>query len=299
VHVVRRTIILFLLGLVVNSAPFFHLSTMRYYGVLPRIALCYLVVATFYIFSPGWRSKVVVLIAALGGYWILMRFVPVPGYGMPGRDIPFLDQNANIVAWLDRHIFSAAHLYEKTRDPEGLLSTIPAVGTTLLGLLTGIWLQTARPLAAKARGIVAAGALCLVLGYLWSFSFPINKKLWTSTFVLFAGGLSLLLLALFIWLADLRFKQTSQTRPSPARTLLLVFGTNAIFAYVLSEVLASCFDVVHLGHGLNLHEWCYQAIHRGIPDAAFASLLYSLAYVAICWLVVYFALYRRKIFLKI
>ncbi|MDR3738556.1 MAG: heparan-alpha-glucosaminide N-acetyltransferase domain-containing protein [Terracidiphilus sp.] len=301
-HVVYRSIILCLLGLVVNSFPYFHLATMRFYGVLPRIALCYLIVATFYIVSPDWRSKVVVLIAVLVGYWILMRIVPVPGFGIPGRDIPLLDSNGNLTAWMDRRIFSAAHLYERTRDPEGLLSTIPALGTVLIGLLTGFWLRTGRTQVQKVWGILTAGIGCVLLGSLWNYSFPINKKLWTSSFVLFAAGWSLLLLAFLCWFIDLRRMRTGKqpaAKNPPFDTLLLVFGTNAIFSYVLSELLASTLASIHLQSGLNLVEWAYQTIHLGGHDAAFASLLYSLAYTGLCWLIVYFLLYKRRIFLKI
>jgi predicted acyltransferase len=304
-HVLRRSVILFLLGMVVNSFPFFHLATMRFYGVLPRIALCYLIVATFYIFFPGWRSKVAALVAALVGYWILMRFVPVPGFGVPTHEIPLLDRDANLTAWLDRQIFSSAHLYERTRDPEGLLSTIPALGTTLMGLLTGLWLQTSRSLAAKTRWIGIAGATSVALGVLWNLSFPINKKLWTSSYVLLAGGLSLLLLTFFLYVSDLR----SAGKPDPASTkppkrhfafvALLVFGTNAIFAYVLSEVLATTLGIFELEGGENLQQGIYRACHRLIPDVAFASLIYSLGYVSICWLIVYLLLYRRRVFIKI
>src|SRR6266702_1423179 len=202
-HVLRRSIILYLLGLVVNSFPYFHLHTMRFYGVLPRIAICYLIIASLYLISPAWRSKATLAIAALAGYWILMRFIPVPGYGVPTHDIPLLDRDANLTAWLDRQIFSASHLYERTRDPEGLLSTLPAMATALLGLLTGIWLRAPRTLVVKCIGIATAGLSGVLLGGLWNLSFPINKKLWTSSYVLFAGGLSLLLLALCIWIVDL------------------------------------------------------------------------------------------------
>ena len=299
-HILRRAVILFLFGQVVNNFPFFHLGTWRVYGVLPRIAICYLIVATFYLLSPGWRNKVGVAIAALVGYWILMRYVPVPGYGVPGRDIPLLDHDANLVAWLDRHIFSAPHLYERTRDPEGLLSTIPSLATTLMGLLTGIWLRTGRPLAQKARGIAIAGLFSVILGALWNFSFPVNKKLWTSSYVLVAGGLSLLLLALSIWIVDLRSKRAADApaKPSPWLRPLLVFGTNAIFAYVLSELLASALDNIHLGPGLDLQRWFYRGIFHAIPNASFASLVYSLLFVAVCWVPTY-VLYRNKIFLKI
>ena len=188
---------------------------MRFYGVLPRIAICYLIVASLYLISPGWRSKAALAVAALAGYWILMRFVPVPGYGIPGHDIPLLDRDANLTAWLDRQIFSASHLYEHTRDPEGLLSTIPAMATALLGLLTGIWLRTQRTLVQKIGGIAIAGLTGVLLGGLWNLSFPINKKLWTSSYVLFAGGLSLLLLALCLLIVDLPKKNPSDSGPLP------------------------------------------------------------------------------------
>jgi len=300
-HTVRRTVVLYLLGLVVNSFPFFHLHTMRFYGVLPRIAICYFLVATLYLFSPGWRDKVALLVAALLGYWLLMRFVPVPGFGVPGRDIALLDPDNNLTAWLDRQIFSSSHLYEGTRDPEGLLSTIPALGTALIGMLTGVWLRTARPLVEKARGIALAGASGVVLGGIWNLWFPINKKLWTSSYVLFAAGLSLLLLALSIWIVDLRPARGGKIDSAErARSFmpLLVFGMNAIAAYVLSELLPGIFNNLHVSPELGVLQWCYAAIHHLIPDVPFASLVYSLAYVAVCWVPMYL-LYRRRIFLKI
>ena len=300
-HTVRRTIILYLLGLVVNSFPFFNPHTMRFYGVLPRIAICYFIVATFYLLSPGWRNKVAVAVVALVGYWALMRFVPVPGYGTPTHQIPLLDPDANLAAWLDRHIFSAAHLYERTRDPEGLLSTIPAVATTLMGLLTGYWLRTGNTLGRKARAIAVAGASCVILGGLWNLSFPINKKLWTSSFVLYAGGLSLLLLALFIWIIDARRSKPASvdgTKKPLAFTFLLVFGMNAIAAYVFSELLASTLGAIHVAPHESLGRWFFWSILAVVPNPAFASLLYSLGIVAVCWVVAY-ALYRKKIFIKI
>jgi predicted acyltransferase len=300
-HTARRTVILYLLGLVVNSFPFFNLHTMRFYGVLPRIAICYFVVATLYLISPGWKDKVALVVAALIGYWLLMRFVPVPGYGLPGRDVPFLDHDGNLVAWLDRQIFSASHLYEGTRDPEGLLSTIPALGTALLGLLTGLWLRTSRTLGEKARGIAIAGISGVVLGGLWNIWFPLNKKLWTSSFVLFAAGLSLLLLALSIWMVDIRGQRDPD--PDPARRSrqfmpLLVFGVNAIAAYVLSELLPGIFEHIHVSPGVSVLHWCYLTILSVVPDPAFASLVYSFAYAAVCWIPMY-VLYKKRIFIKI
>ena len=139
----RRAATLFCFGLIVNSFPYFNFHTMRIYGVLQRIAICYLIAGLFYLWDRKWQSKAVVVVAALIGYWILMRWVPVPGFGMPGRDIPFLDKDINWVSVVDRRIFPG-RLLENTRDPLGLISTIPAVATCLLGVLTGLWLRTQR-----------------------------------------------------------------------------------------------------------------------------------------------------------
>ncbi len=299
-HTLRRTVILYLLGLLVNSFPFFNLHTMRFYGVLPRIAICYLFVAALYLLSPGWRDKVALLAVALVGYWLLMRFVPVPGYGLPGRDVPLLDHDGNITAWLDRQIFPASHLYERTRDPEGLLSTLPALGTALIGMLTGLWLRTGRTMVQKARGIAVAGVGGVLLGGIWNLWFPINKKLWTSSFVLFAAGFSLLLLALAVWIVDLRGEREGQDPGARARRFmpLLVFGNNAIVAYVLSELLPGVFANLHIGSGPNLMRWYDDLLLSVFPNPAFASLLFSLSFVAVCWIPMYL-LYRRRIFIKI
>ena len=300
-HTIRRAVMLFLLGLLVNTFPHFHLHTLRVYGVLPRIAICYFVVATLYLISPKWRSKAVIAAGLLVGYWILMRYVPVPGYGVPGHDVPLLDPDRNLAAVLDRHIFSASHLYEKTRDPEGVLSTLPAVATALIGVLTGCWLRTRRPLAEKMRGIAIAGVSGVLLGCLWNISFPINKKLWTSSYVLFAAGLSLLLLSFCVWMFDSESEAEGKGvhgKRSIWFTPLLVFGSNAITAYVFAELLAAAIGTIHVSPGVNVHHWLYQAIHSVVPNAPFASLLYSLGFVAFCWLPVYW-LYRRRIFIKI
>ncbi len=311
-HTVRRSIILFLLGLVVNSFPFFRLSTMRYYGVLPRIAICYLVIGTMYLLvrtrdgssgsgKPAIWDKVALLAACLVGYYLLIRFVPVPGFGMPGRDVPLLDHDGNLVAWLDRKIFSAQHLYEGTRDPEGLLSTIPALGTTLIGVLAGLFLRSSRTDKQKALGVAVAGVSGLVLGLLWNPLFPINKKMWTSSYVLFAAGWSLLLLALFWYLVQVRPSQHSTEAPALAprwTTPLMVFGTNAITAYVFSELLSGGLDHVMVAPHLNVLHWVYLQIAAVIPWPAVAALAYSLLYVLVCWLAV-LPLYRRKIFIKI
>ncbi|MGC1870277.1 MAG: DUF5009 domain-containing protein [Acidobacteriaceae bacterium] len=297
-QILRRAVILFLLGILVNSFPFFNLHTMRFFGILPRISVCYFVAATLYLFSQGWRDKLALFIAILIGYWILLRFVPVPGYGVPTRGVPFMDPLHNLAFWVDRSLFSASHLSEGTHDLTGLGSTLPSIATTLLGVLTAQWLRTSHTFTRKVRTIALAGFAAVLLGGLWNFTFPINKELWTSSFVLFAGGISMLLLALFMWIFDRVPSAPSARARSPLVTALLVFGTNAITAYVFSELLASGLSSIPTHAGMNLQETLYLSILHTVPNAPFASLLYSLAYVAVCWLFTY-SLFRRGLFIKI
>jgi predicted acyltransferase len=293
-HTLRRAAILFLLGLVVNGFPYFPLHTLRIYGVLQRIALCFLIAAILYLLDRGAVSKVVVIVAALVGYWILMRWVPVPGYGVPGRDIPLLDPNRNLVAYLDRHIFPG-RLYEGVRDPEGFLSTLPAVATTLLGMLTGMWLRSRNSPSRKAMGMLAAGVVGILLGMLWGHWFPINKKLWTSSYVLFAAGVALIALSLCYWAVDIKGWKKGWTY------IWLVFGMNAITAYVFSELLAAALSVifVHIGAArVNLSWYLFLKCFAGIPSHPLASLAYSLSFVAVCFVPVVL-LYRNRIFVRI
>src|SRR5579883_717561 len=295
-HAVRRSIILFALGLVVNGFPFFRWPTLRIYGVLQRFAVCLLIAAAIYLWTRGKRSVaalVTALVISLISYWIIMRWIPVPGYGLPTRDIPMLDKDANWVAYLDRHIFPG-RLYEGTRDPEGLLSNLPALGTAILGMLTAIWLRrTDKTTPQKFFGLWSAAFVCLLLGKLWGFWFPINKKLWTSSYVLFAAGWSLLGLAICYWLIEIKKWTRGWTSP------WIIFGSNAITAYVFSELLAPTLWAFHFGAAhKSIGQVIYASIFAKIPDPAFGALLYSLTFVAVCFLPV-LVLYRKKIFIKI
>jgi predicted acyltransferase len=298
IHTARRAVILFAFGLLVNTFPKFQMDRLRVYGVLQRISICYLIIAALYLFSPGWKSKLWIAVGALVGYWALMRLVPVPGFGVPTHQIPLLDHDKNLVAWLDRQIFSAPHLYEKTRDPEGLLSDLPALATALFGMLTGMWLRTSRAIAEKAKGIALAGVTGLLLGGLWNFEFPVNKKLWTSSYVLYAAGWSLLLLALSIWMVDILGAKRTDAENRKKFWVLLVFGTNAIAAYVFSELLPGAMALFHPEPKVGLPKWLYLEIHKVIPSTGMASMVYCVAFAAVCWVAVY-QLYRRRIFLKI
>ena len=298
-HTARRAAVLIVFGFVVNNFPYFHLATARYYGVLPRIGLCYFVVATLFLLSPRWKDKVAIAVVCLVGYWALMRFVPVPGFGVPTHEIPINDHDANLTAWLDRQIFSAAHLYEHTRDPEGLLSTLPSIATALFGMIAGIWLRAPRSTARKAGMLALAGALFLAAGLAWDPFFPINKKLWTSSFSLYAGGWSLLLLAASIYVVDvLRVGRSKAGQPSAIYLPFMVFGTNSILAYMISELGDSVLHSIHTPTGTNLKAAAYQAITKVVPDPAWSSLLYSVGFMALCWLPV-LVFYRKRIFLRI
>ena len=293
-HNIRRACILFLLGLVVNGFPYFPLGTLRIYGVLQRIAICFLIVSILYLIDQRPASKIVIVVAALVGYWVLIRWVPVPGYGMPGRDIPLFDQTRNLAAYLDRHIFPG-RLYRKVRDPEGLLSDLPAVGTTLLGMLTAMWLRSKNSPSRKAWGMLAAGIFGILLGQFWGHWFPINKNLWTSSYVLFAAGFSLVGLAICYWAVEIRNWKTGWTY------VWLVFGMNAITAYVFSELFASTLSAIHVHSGtttVSLKWYYFSHCFAEIPSPHLASLAYSLSIVAICFVPV-LVLYRKKIFLKV
>jgi predicted acyltransferase len=290
-HVLWRGLLLFALGMFLNGFPnHYHLASWRVYGVLQRIAICYVISAILALWAD-WRGWVVTIAGCLVGYWILMRFVPVPGFGVPTHDIPLLDPDRNLAAWLDRQLL-AGHLYEGTRDPEGVLSTIPALATSLVGLLTGEWLRSARSAKSKALGMALFGLMGVVAGKIFDLWFPINKKLWTSSYVIFTAGLALLCLALCYWIVDIKQRRGLWTKP------LLVFGMNAIAAYVFAEVISHLLDHMHGAGGLSWQELVYQGMFARLASPLNASLLYALAYVLLCWAAMW-ALYRKGIFLKI
>ena len=301
-HTARRTGILFLLGIVVNGFPFFELAHLRIYGVLQRIAVCYLAVGLFYLWDKRVWTKIAVAGALLVGYWVLLRWVPVPGAGVPGRDIPFMDRSLNLVSWLDRHIFPY-HLYldppaHNLRDPEGLLSDIPAVGTALLGLLAGLWLREQRAVKAKTLGLALGTVACLGSGYLWSLWFPLNKNLWTSSYVLVAAGWSLAVFTLVYWAVEQR--GWGRGRSKGVIWPWLVFGSNAIVAYMFSELLPGALWNIRFtvgGRRTDVLAWVFVHIFAHIPDPGWAAFAYSVSFTALC-IVPAWVLYHKRIFVK-
>ena len=299
-HTVIRTIVLILFGIIVNSFPFFHLAHMRFYGVLQRIAVCYLVVGLFYLWDQRAPTKWMALAAALVGYWVLVRWVPIPGIGMPGRDVPFMDVSRNLVSWIDQHLFPY-HLYlyppnHNVRDPEGLLSDLPAIGTSLMGVLAGLWLKSSRAVGRKTVGLAIAAMCSLAVGYLWSMEFPLNKNMWTSSFVLVAGGYSLSLMTFCYFVIERMNWRKGWTWP------WLVFGSNAIAAYMFSELMPGILEAVRIkdasGRPVDLELVIFRNTFAHISNPHWAAFAYSVSFAVFCFIPVWI-LYRKKIFLKV
>ncbi len=295
-HAIKRSLILIAIGLLVNASPIIGIDwhSYRFEGVTQRIGLCYFFAAILELWT-GRRGQLIALAACLVGYWALLRFSPVPGAGVPGRDIPFMDQVQNLPAWLDRKLFMG-HLYDGNRDPEGVLHTIPAIGTTLIGVLTGHWLKKQKDGRRLLSGMVLFGILGVISGVIWNRYFPINKNLWTSSFVLFSAGLALLFLSFLYWMLEVKRWRGIWTMP------ILVFGMNAIAGFVAdSFIYGPGYTFTTKGPNgatMNWHEAAQGWLETARLGAANASLVYSLGAVVICWTLLWF-LWRKKIFLKI
>jgi predicted acyltransferase len=304
-HILRRSALIFAIGLFLNGFPSFDFHTIRIMGVLQRIALCYLAGGLLYLATfrrepaangnARGRASIAVIAATvvflLVGYWALMTFVPVPGYGAG-----HLGQDNNLGAYIDRALMGG-HLWSesKTWDPEGILSTIPAIATLLIGILAGEWLRSDRQGGRKALGLVAAGIPLMLLGQLLHPYFPINKNLWTSTYVLFTGGFAMLLLAVFYWVVDLRGWHKWATP-------VLVFGRNAILAYALAALLSEIstdFDFHDSGGRLRtLHGWLYGRYFIPYTSPVNASLAFAVFFVALIF-VLLLPFYRWKKFFRV
>jgi predicted acyltransferase len=310
-HVVFRSVMLFIIGLAVNGFPDYNFHTIRVPGVLQRIALCYLFAALLYIGvnknvnaeserQTSRRMAVVAGVCAmlLAAYWVLLKWVPVPGFGA-GQ----LDSLGNIGAYVDRLLLGVRHMwvwgltpgYGVTFDPEGLLSTLPAIASTLFGVLAGDWLRTEHSKTRKVIALAGAGVLLVLAGCLLQPLLPINKKMWTPTFALFSGGVSLLIFSALYTILDIK-RWRWGTLPA------LVLGTNAILAFTISNIITTLTDRIHVnlrdGSVVTLHEWGYRYCFATWLQPIHASLAYALAIVIFNIALVY-PLYRQRIFLRV
>lgn len=285
----RRALVLFALGLLIHAFPWYNvdLSTLRIPGVLQRIAVAYLATSAIVLFT-GLRGQVVATAALLLGYWALLTLVPVPG-GTAGDLTP----DGNLGAWLDRTILGTEHLWSQSRtwDPEGILSTIPAIGSVLFGVFTGRWIRAGKSGSTVTRGLLAAGVAAVALGALWGQFFPINKNLWTSSFTVFTSGMALLLLGVFYWVIDVRGWRRWATP-------FVVFGVNAIAAYFLASVFARVINMIQVSEGVSLKAWTYENLFASWAGPLNGSLAFAIAFVLL-WLALMWPLYRRRIYIKV
>jgi predicted acyltransferase len=278
--IVRRAIVLFVLGLLVYAFPHFSLSHQRLLGVLQRIAICYLAASLIYRYS-GVRAQIVWIVSLFSAYWLLMAFIDVPGYG-PGN----LSVEGNFAHYIDS-IVLGAHNYAatKTWDPEGLVSTLPAIASTLLGMMAGHILRLPLPIAARRHRLLIAGAFLIALGLIWNIKLPINKKLWTDSFATLMAGLDFAVLAVFVWLVD-------EQGACKWFTPFLITGMNAIAVYLASEFLVEFLDAN------GLHSALYRRFFEPFASPMNASLLWALAFTLLMYLLAWL-LYRRRWFLRI
>jgi len=313
--ILRRGLMIVLVGLLLNWFPFFwwghiqgvpdptfwqrvvhRLQNLRFSGVLQRIGVAYMIAALISLRTTR-RQMITVIAAVLLGYWVVVMFVPVPGTGMIGAQV--FDQPAKTLeAWVDQHVLGMNHIWAQSKDwdPEGVLSTIPAVCTALLGILAGQWIaDKRRSLMERIAGLFAAGSLAMVAGSLWSWVFPINKNLWTSSYVVFCAGFACVTLATCIWLVDVQHV-TGWTKP------FVVYGVNPLIAFAGSGLMArTIYSLWHVsvgGKSMSIQQASYQLGFAPFFPPKMASLLWGLCFV-LFWFGILIILYRRRIIIKV
>ena len=288
----RRMLLLIVIGLSIQLIYRWDFQHLRFPGVLQRIAVVYFISTLLYLkFSS--RALNYIFAFALIGYYIIMTFVPVPDGHLPN-----LEPATNMAAYIDRWVFSVDHLYKPSGgiwDPVGLLSTLPAIGTTLFGVKVGVWLKrTDLDPRDKTIGLFIAGILAIVAGLIMDLFFPINKSLWTSSYVLYSAGICTVGFTLTYWFVDLKNR-------GKGLWPFLVFGTNAISAYILSEVSPGLIDLLTLNiHGQRVSgmKLLYSQLFLPFFSPQNASLLSAVCFVLFIWLLM-LPLYRKHIIIKL
>jgi predicted acyltransferase len=317
-QIIRRGALIFLFGFLINGFPYFtwtdipgvadpsllhrmgdRLLHWRIMGVLQRIGVAY-VFAGLLTLRTTLKQQVLIIAGLLLGYWLVMTVLPVPGEGTIGA-LLLNDPPRTMAAWSDRLLLDwgrwGNHLWGSsvTWDPEGVLSSVPAVATAMLGNIAGRWINERRPLTERLAGLSAAGALAMMTGLMWNWVFPINKSLWTSSYVLFAGGMAALSLATIMWIVDLQ-KSRSWTAP------FVIYGVNPIVAFVGSAVMARCiysiFKVTMGGQRISLEAGIYQTLFASWLSPINASLAFAITFV-LFWYGVLYGLYKKNIILKV
>ncbi len=284
-HVIVRSVVIFALGVFLYAFPSFDIGTMRIMGVLQRIAVAYFLASSIY-FAFDRRSIQRWIAGILIGYWAAMKFIPVPGAGA-GVWTP----EGNLSGYIDR-IFLSGHMWylTKTWDPEGLLSTVPSIATVLLGVLAGFELRSPRPLHEKINAFFSWGVAAVIGALIVNPFFPINKNLWTSSYVLVTGGLALIGLACCMYVVEVKERKT-WAKP------FVILGVNAIAAYTFAGLLSTTISTIHIG-SRSLQEVIYSDLFGWISDPFVKSVSFAAAFVVVTWVFAWF-LYKKKWFLKV
>ncbi|MBI5424264.1 MAG: DUF5009 domain-containing protein [Opitutae bacterium] len=299
-HVLQRAAVIFGLGLLLAAFPFGLLPThhfaplsLRIPGVLQRIAVCYLVASAIFL-RTGWRGQLVWAVALLLGYWALLTLVPVPGYGAGMIDQP----KGNLAWWIDSHLL-AGHTWSGAPapgfDPEGILSTLPAIATVLCGTLAGYWLRGVRAPARTSLGLVVGGAVLLAIGAGWGSVFPINKNLWTSSYTVFMAGWAALWLGVFHWTIDVRGWR-GWALP------FTIYGMNALAMFVLAGLIGRLLTLIQWtgagGARVTLKGAIYDNLFASWLSPLNASLAFAVSFVLV-FLAIATAMWRRNWFIKV
>ena len=283
----QRSATIFVIGLFLHLFPRFRFATMRIPGVLQRIAVCFLFGALIYL-NTKVKSRVLLSAGILVVYWALLTYVPVPGYG-PG----VLDLKGNLGGYVDLKLL-AGHIYKPDFDPEGILSTLPAIATVLLGTLAGDLLRRPKTNVRKLNLIFAAGAVLTTAGLLLHPLFPINKQLWTSTFVVFSAGMALLVFgACFLLIEIWNLKKWAMP--------FLVFGTNAIAVFAGSTFMVKVLMMIKIADGdkiVNPMGYVYAHVLSPLAGPYLGSFIYPILLILL-WLLIISPLYKRKIFIRV
>ncbi|WP_317195488.1 acyltransferase family protein [Rufibacter psychrotolerans] len=288
-RVVRRGLTLFALGLFLALFPKFDFETVRIPGVLQRIGVVFIIAGIIFLKTER-RTQLAIIATLLIGYWALMMFAPVPGIG--GAN---LQPTTNLAAWLDNTLLPG-HLWKSTKvwDPEGILSTLPAVATALLGVLVGQWLKKKDEPGNKIAWLMVWGVICTCLGMVWDLHFPINKSLWTSSYVLYTGGLAMLGLGLCYWLIDVKGYQRFTTP-------FLVYGVNAITVFFLSGIIPRIMALIRVNTSageVDSKTFLYETFYTAHLSPYNASLAWALTWIFF-WMAVLYMMYRKNIIIKV
>jgi predicted acyltransferase len=281
--IVWRSVKIFAVGIFLNLFPYFSFAELRVAGVLQRISIVFLVCAILFL-SVRWKKQAIIGASILIVYWLALVLIPTPGYGKP-----MLEPGINLAAWLDSFLLPGK-MWQKTWDPEGLLSTLPAISTGISGMLAGTLLVSKKTREEKIIWLFTAGFIALAIGHIWSWFFPLNKNIWTSSFVMVTSGLASLTLATSMYLVDVvGFRKIAHPG--------VVFGSNAITVYVLADVLGFLFYGLPIA-GSPLKQHFMDFLTGTGFEPKFASFLFAFLYIGVFYIPAWI-MYKKKIFIKL